>query len=420
MDITGQFIRGLVILIVIAAALGWLLVRWLRTTREGPGRLVLKWVLTALVCVFILAPLAPLGAQLTTRGQGGAFLLVFVAAGGLILAIIWTPTVVNWISGKFEDLFTGGGVPPTPEPFYSVAQARRKQGKFEEAIEAVQGQLEMFPRDVTGHLMLAEIHARDLYDMDSARLAIERFVDQPGHAPRNVAMALMTLADWHLQIDQNVAAARQALARIQELLPDTEQALVAGQRLAHLGNEESRASHRDRRPLTLRPGATSVGLMADSASPRKEEEDPEERVARLLNQLEDYPQDWEAREKLAVLYASHYRDLDLAADQLNILMGYRGQPARNIVRWLNLLADLQIEGGEPEMTVRATLERKIALNPAGSAGDRARQRQAHLKLHLRGLEKCRVMKLGTYEQNIGLKMKMKKERGASEPPEPGA
>lgn len=403
---TGQFLRGLAILIAAIALVGWVLVRWLKTTRETPARLVVKWILTVLVCVFVLAPL---GANLTTNGQGGAFLMPFVAAGGLLLAIIWTPTVVNWFASKFESVFTGGDTAPDPEPFYSVAQARRKQGKYREAIGAIQGELQKFPHDVTGHMMLAEIHALDLRDLEAARIVIERFCAQPGHAPHNVAMALTSLADWHLKIDRDTESARQTLQRIQDLLPDSEQSIVAAQRLAHMGNDEFRQSHFESRPVALRAGADKVGLMQDSSSLRRAEEDPEVTVARLLDQLEDHPLDWEAREKLAVLYAGHYRDLGLATDQLETLMAQTAQPVRNIVRWLNLLADFQIAAGETEETVRATLERVIALNPAAAAAERSRQRQAYLKLDLKGQQKGRVVRLGTYEQNIGLK-------GTSEPP----
>jgi hypothetical protein len=258
-------------------------------------------------------------------------------------------------------------------------------------------------------MMLAEIHALDLRDLEAARIVIERFCDQPGHAPHNVAMALTSLADWHLKIGRDTDSARQALQRIQELLPDTEQSILAAQRLAHLGRDAFRPSHVESRPVTVRAGADNVGLMQDSSSLRRAEEDPEQIVARLLEQLADHPLDWEAREKLAVLYAGHYRDLGLATEQLEILMAQTAQPVRNIVRWLNLLADFQIEAGESEETVRATLERIIDLNPAVAAAERARQRQAYLKLDLKGQQKGRVVRLGAYEQNIGLK-------GTSEPP----
>jgi tetratricopeptide (TPR) repeat protein len=400
MNRTGDFILGLVTLIVGLGLLGWFLYRWLTRTRQDPTRLVLKWILTILVVVFLLAPL---GAALTTNGPGGAFLLVFVAAGGLILALIWTPSIVEWVGSKFESLFTGGDTPPDPEPFYSIAQARRKQGHFQEAVYEVQKQLARFPRDVTGHLMLAEIQAEDLHDLEAAQLTIERFCNQPNHAPRNVWLAFNSLADWQLKHARDVEAARQALEQIIERLPDTEQANLAAQRIGHLTTREEWLAARDRPPIPVREGVTNVGLLRSAADLAPSERDPAAVAEDCVRHLEQHPLDTEAREKLAVIYADHYQRLDLAVAQFEQLIQMPHQPPRQVTRWLLHLADLQLKHQPDYESVRQTLQRIIDLNPEAAAAELARQRLAHLRLDLKGKEKGRVVKLGTYEQNIGLK-----------------
>src|SRR4030095_11117010 len=90
-------------------------------------------------------------------------------------------------------------------------------------------------------LLLATIQAEDLKDLDSAEATIHRLVEQPQHAPKNVCFALYSLADWHLKFGQDQECAVRALQKVHDLLAASEFALGAAQRIAHLGNAESRA-----------------------------------------------------------------------------------------------------------------------------------------------------------------------------------
>jgi hypothetical protein len=80
-----------------------------------------------------------------------------------------------------------------------------------------------------------------------------------------------------------------------------------------------------------------------------------------------------------------------------------GQPAKKITHWLNLLADLQVRHGADYATAEHTLERIIERYPNTPAAAMARTRLSHLKLEFKGKEKTAGVKMGTYEQNIGLK-----------------
>ena len=59
-----------------------------------------------------------------------------------------------------------------------------------------------------------------------------------GPPPGNVALALNSLADWHLKYGQDREAARQDLEKIIELFPDSEMSARAAQRIAHLANPD--------------------------------------------------------------------------------------------------------------------------------------------------------------------------------------
>jgi hypothetical protein len=104
-----------------------------------------------------------------------------------------------------------------------------------------------------------------------------------------------------------------------------------------------------------------------------------------------------------VIYADHFQRLDLAADQLQQLIDQPNQPAKQVVHWLNLLADLQVRHSAAYDTIAQTLSQIIERYPNQAAADVARNRLDLLKLELKAKETKQPVKMGTYEQNIGLK-----------------
>ena len=344
---------------------------------------------------------------------GGAFAVPFAAlAFGVVMSIAWAPHVGELMAKPFTSLFDGGSAACEPRPLYSIAEAKRKKGLYHEAVFAIHEQLRKFPKDVTGQIMLAEIQAENLNDLPGAHVTIERLCAQPGHAPANLAMALNQLADWNLKFGQDVAAARQALEKILDLLPDSEQAQMAAQRIAHIGTTENLLASRDRETIRLRPGAANVGLRQESASLQKASEDPVAKAAEYVKHLEQHPLDSESREKLAMIYAEHYQRLDLATAQLEQLIHQANQPVSHQIRWLNLLASLHIKYGKDYELARAALQGIIDAAPDTAIAAMAQQRLSHLKLDLKGTKEAQVIKLGHYEQNIGLKGKMPKRGDA--------
>ena len=131
--------------------------------------------------------------------------------------------------------------------------------------------------------------------------------------------------------------------------------------------------------------------------------EPGQLVAAYVKHLEQHPLDVEIREKLAILYADHYQRLDLATSELKQLIEYPNQPAKRVAHWLNLLADLQIRHGADYDTVRETLEKIVERFSNAAVGELARARLAHLKLELKGQKETPGVKLGVYEQHLGLK-----------------
>jgi hypothetical protein len=360
----------------------------------NPAKLVFKWVLTA-ACI-------ELNIWLIHHCQ--SFILpILILPGAITIGLMWAPGVGSKMAGMLTNSMDGGDVPPEDQPFYSVAETKRLNGHPQEAVAAVRGQLEKYPGDFHGTMLLASILAEDLNDLPGAQLALERWIAGPSATPHGMASALTTMADWHLQFAQDPVAARETLERIVKALPDTPLAHRAAQRLAHLPTMEHLVSARTAAPMTLCPGEKHVGLLKDYAGPAPAAPDPDALAEEFVQQLEKHPADTSTREKLAVLYADHFHRLDLAVDQLEQLIAFPNETPRHIARWLNLLADLQIRRGRDLAAAEAALRRIIERFPTPALAEPAAARLASLRAEMNGGRPTQVKTMGRYEKNLGLK-----------------
>jgi TolA-binding protein len=403
MSLTYQIIRGCLILAVFAAATGWFLWRWLKNS-DDPALLIFRWGLTLL----ILGGLAYSGAkgqkQLAAGDKLGAMIVLYGALGGLVMAIIWVPVMTGYVGRLFGSLLDGGNQEIEAKPFFSVFQSMRQRGKYFEALAEIRKQLDKFPTNFEAQMFLAELQAENLNDLPGAAITVQRICNQQEHPPLKIAFALNRLADWHLGLTKDREAAQQTLEKIQELYPGTELALNAAQKIARLANADMLLASHDRQLLEVKKGVRNLGLQRGENGRLKAPEIDQEKVAaEYVAHLEQHPLDTHAREKLAVLYATHYHRLDLAADQLEQLIQQPNHISKQVVHWLNVLADLQVQEGAAEEAVRATLQRIVDGYPDIAAADSARRRMDHLKLELRRQTTKAGVQLGVYEQNIGLK-----------------
>ena len=396
-DTARHTLHTVVTIAAFAAVLGWLIVRSLRRA-EDPARTLFKWIFTLIVVGLTAWKVPPMMDQGGMVAFSGISLTMVC---GLAFAFTCRHSIGELIAKPFMSLYDGGDVPPEPRPAYSVALSRQKQGKYLEAVAEVRKQLDRFPTDFEGLMLLARIQAENLKDIQGAQLTIQRLCDQPGHAPQNITFALYSMADWHLKYSQDREAARRDLEKVVELFPDSEFALTAAQRIAHLGTSETLLASHDLKKFTVPEGVRNLGLLKES--PRKKlDADPKELAAEYVKHLTKHPQDTEVREKLAIIYADHYGRLDLARDQLEQMIQQEAQPAKLVARWLNLLADLQIRHGAGYEAVKETLQRIVDRDPKLAAAEMARHRLALLKLEMKATEKSQEVKMGSYEQKLGL------------------
>lgn len=391
-------LRGVLVLIVLVGLLVWFI--WL-TLRKAvdPRAMRMKWCVTFALLLGLLVPV-----MMTGPSHLGAFVVPVVAAGiGVILSILWAPHIAGMMAKPITAAIDGGNEEVEARPLYSIALSRRMSGRYEEALKEIQAQLEKFPRDFEGLMLSAAIAAENLNDLPRAEVIVQRLVNLPGLPPGQLAGALNSLADWQLRFGQDPEAARQALEQIMQRLPDTSMAAMAQQRLAHLTQVGGLVDAFDRPTLTVTPGDRRLGLRQSAQDLVPAEPTPAEEAGKLLQRLQQFPEDNEAREQLARVYAEGYHRPEMAILELEQLIARPLQPAKQVVHWLHLIADIQIKHLNNVEAAAAALQRVIDGFPNAAAAENARTRMNLLRLEQRGQEKPRAVTLGEYEQRLGLK-----------------
>lgn len=381
----------LVLDIVIGLSIGGFLIAHFLKKSDDPGRLIYKWVISGLILAFVFLSLGPM-----TQSAGGVFVVPFIAACGIILGILWAPHIGASMAGIFTSLYDGGEQTIEHRPLYSVAEARRKQGRFQEALIELGHELEKFPEDFSGQFLRAEIQAENLNDLPAAEVTVEKILQQPGHHPRNISLVLNCLADWQLKFEQDPEKARATLKRIPELFPESEYSYKALQRIAHLATPGRALPIPDRPRMVLK--TRPRGEIAQPAS----EPDSQDNIDSWLAQLQENPVNDELREKLALEYAGKDGAIPLAREQLELLINQPHSTHKQVSRWLHLLTDIYIRSGEVE-AARSTLQRILERFPGTALEQTARKRLMTLALEFKGKEKSQAIKLGSYEQRMGLK-----------------
>lgn len=399
-----DIIVSILLMFTMIAGVGWFLWRTLKRT-EDPPRLVFKWVLSAIGLALVFRTMSGLARAIDGGvNYGAAFYYAIVSAIlGLCFAIIWRHNIASMIAKPFASLYDGGNEADDPKPFYSSARAKRMRGDFLGAKADIREQLARFPTDVEGQMLLAELEAQDIHDLRAAEIVVQRFIAQKGHAPANIAYALNSMADWHLKQAQDRDAAQACFEKIIELMPESEWALRASQRIAHLASPEMLLGAEARRSYKVTHIEGDPGLEQKWGANLAPEENGDDMAVKYVKHLEEFPHDTEIREKLARLYAEHYHRLDLAESQLEQLIQYPNQPAKQVVKWLDMLADLQVKHGATYETTRATLQRIIDFCPGAGAATVAQNRIERLRLEFKGQEKSQAVTLGSYEDDLGLK-----------------
>lgn len=356
-------------ILFLLALVGFVIWRsWNRADEDVAGEISLKWGVTLVVILMIGFELIPM---FKMGGISAASALPVFALGMFVLTKLWLPNVLSWMVSPFTSAFDGGSAEVEARPQLSSARAKRMQGRYDEALQDVQQQLEQFPNDFECQLLMAELLIECKQEFDAGMAVLEAVTTQP-HEPKQIASALNLIADMQIKHRSNPDAARAALQRIVDANADDVLATKAAQRITHLPSREM-LDDRSRPKLHtvehvedyIKPGGvkTQIGIAKEDSA--------DERAQALGERIRQFPQDTEAREQLALLYADEYGQLDWAADQIEGLIRMPHQPEREMVRWLELLAGIYRRHNDIHGACRA-YQRIIDSYPRNPGADRAR------------------------------------------------
>jgi hypothetical protein len=159
----------------------------------------------------------------------------------------------------------------------------------------------------------------------------------------------------------------------------------------------------NRERIVVPEGVHNLGLRDSASLIRPVEIEPGKMAEAHLKHLAEHPHDSDVREKLALIYAQHFKRLDLATMELATLINEPRHSARQLAGWLNMLANFQIELGGDIETVRDTLQKIVERFPDLPLAHVTQRRLARLDSEFKAKTETPGVKLGVYEQNIGLK-----------------
>ena len=404
-SIAGGFVLGLVLI-----ALTILVVRMLASRRwsSTTASIARQFFISLLVVMGLLMVLRFFIPAVLRDTWVLMYVLVPGVLGAMFLMPMWLPRVVGKGMSPLLGAYTGGDEAEVPKPFYARAVAYRKRGNATEALEEVESQLTRFPDDAQGLMLMAELKANELSDVPAALSILDQLLERPNCSPEEAALALQQKSSWELERLKDVDAARRSLERLVERCPGTQAALTARQQLARLPSEAALESKETPRKIVVvhhpeRLGLMPEGTATDAPPPSTGPEDDGGEAMRLVHHLEQFPDDWTAREQLADVYERKWSRRDLATDEWEKLIQLTTATPRQTAHWLNLLADLQLRAPNGAGAARLTLERIGQRFPGTPWADQAESRIRLLGLDQRAKATPRVIRLGTYEQNIGLK-----------------
>ena len=408
MEATAERLFGLVLIGGVSfAVIIYIIRKQLRNPQNNPVKVVGLWCLSFVVVVGIAY-----SAVAAQEGIALIFVLFVAVPVAVLLGVAWTPTIANMLVSPLTTALSGDDTAAYEGPAYGQALAKRKRGQYEDAVEAVEIQLEQYPGDFDGLMLKASIQAENLNDLPAAVATIQETLEDPDKVRFNLPVALNKMADWQLTIAGDTSAAKRTLEQIREALPGSQAAQFASQRLASLdASEESEAAAEDFNESyrhLVEESAAKDDFTGPLEIPRAVEVDSlqadEAKLQTCLRRVALHPDSISNREELAALYLGHMKQPALAIQQYEDLLTLPGTTIHQKTAWLNKVADIQIKSGETYESIRETLQLIISLNPKAAPAALAEQRIAYLRVEMRGVNKItKKLQLGSYDEDVGLK-----------------
>lgn len=149
---------------------------------------------------------------------------------GMLLFALFGHAIIMSVANRFGGLFWPDDAQFRIRPEYSVAEARAKQGRIEEAIEEYCKVVEQFPEDVYPHLRMAGLALEHLHDLKRAELELLSATAKAA-GPTSIALAMHRLADFYEIALRQPQRALEVMEQLQARLPGTKEAELAAERM---------------------------------------------------------------------------------------------------------------------------------------------------------------------------------------------
>jgi tetratricopeptide (TPR) repeat protein len=159
-------------------------------------------------------------------------LVLCIFCGLVVFAFVLFP-MMHKLGGKTSGLFMPSDDQMRIVPEYSMAEARAKKGKYQEAVDEYRKVIAEHPEDIYPHLRIAELvldHLNDLKLVETELLsALEK-----AEGDVSIALAAGRLADFYQLTLNDPARALEIMKQVREKIPGTKRADLADERIAVL------------------------------------------------------------------------------------------------------------------------------------------------------------------------------------------
>jgi hypothetical protein len=332
---------------------------WVTALVRGAGLVVICWgAVTYLWMIFVIARDSELADTLRSAVRIVG-IPMFLLALLLVYRATWTvlPMAVLVVLMPVVHRALVAVEAPPPVPMYGAARGKIHSGKYEAAEIEVINQLEKKENDFNGWMMLAELYATKYRRLEDAAQVVVDICRDPTIADIEASVACNKLADWQLEIGMNPPAARAALDLLIQRAPGSHVAEMARVRLKQIPRTRDDLLDQ-RKPKSIRLPA----LREDFAPPAADNSSKNEATAeanRLSDRLRYDPNDFGARERLAILLAEKLGQVNAGIEQLRLLINMpesQGEPA---AKWLAQIATWERYLNKNEQKFRAILNEII-------------------------------------------------------------
>ena len=189
------------------------------------------WKATSLIIRIVIAVMV--GRYLISWAGMTPLLPIVFVPYGLLLWVLFGIPFMRKVGQSASDLYTGDGSQIPIRPEYSLAEARVKKGKYQEAIDEYRKVILEHPDDIYPHMRIAELAMKYLNDLKLAELEL---LSAMGKAKGEDSTVLTAgrLADFYQHTLQDPARALEVMKQLREKIHGEKHSKLAEERIALL------------------------------------------------------------------------------------------------------------------------------------------------------------------------------------------